>query len=401
MDLSSEYQATFEAAQARARQLLKEGDARGAAGEFARCAHALTQLAGYARSDGLRDQRLERARRFEARAAELRSSGHVRAPTRVATGAQTAGTEAPAGEGSELTARVRGLVREAKVAWSDIAGLEDAKSQIRSLFAIALAAKPEGVTIDEQPNILLYGPPGTGKTLLAAAASHGLDATFYSIKAGDLLSKYFGESPQLVGRLYTEAKRTSPSVVFLDEVESLSPDRDSAGGVSGPEARILSQFLAELDGLDTKSSDALVITIAATNKPWLLDDAVLSRFARQVFVDLPDREARRTMFTIGIQGAGFTSEAPFEELAGMTDGLSGREITQACHEATRAMLVRANPGLEDRVDERAEAIRKYRLQTLPVTRDEFRNALSRIRPVTDDAALRAYVQWQGSARHES
>ena len=169
--------------------------------------------------------------------------------------------------------------------------------------------------------------------------------------------------------------------------------------MSGPEARILSQFLAELDGLDTKSSDALVITIAATNKPWLLDDAVLSRFARQVFVGLPEREARRAVFTIGIQGAGFVSEAPFEELAEMTDGLSGREISQACSEATRTMLVRANPGLEDRVDEGAEVIRKYRLQTLPVTRDEFENALSRIRPVTDDAALRAYVQWQGGARH--
>jgi vacuolar protein-sorting-associated protein 4 len=281
------------------------------------------------------------------------------------------------------------------VRWDQIAGLDDAKSQIRSLFAIALAKKPTGVVVEARPNILLFGPPGTGKTLIAAAASNGLDATFYSIKVGDLLSKYFGESPRLVESLYVEAKRSSPSVVFLDEMEALTPDRDSPGGVSGPEARILSQFLAELDGLDSKSSESMVITIAATNKPWLLDDAVLSRFSRTIYISLPNDEARRELFRLSIDGQGYTCLASWEELATVSDGRSGREIAAACKEAARNMLLRANPGLDDKVDEGAAAIRSYRLRTLPIAEPEIKESLVGVRPVTGVDMLTRYTSWRG------
>jgi len=389
MDLTSGYQQTLEVAEAKAKAFVDADNSVGAAGEYARCAHLLRQLAQSARSSSLREQRLARAKRFEALATRLKTG---RPP--VARGGGGTPAAEPGEDTDELVARVQGLVREADVKWQDIAGLDDVKSQIRSLFAIALAQKPEGMAVDERPNILLYGPPGTGKTLLAAAASQGLDATFYSVKAGDLLSKYFGESPQLVARLFEEAKRTAPSVIFLDEVEALSPDRDAPGGVSGPEARLLSQFLAELDGLDTKSSNALVITIAATNKPWLLDDAALSRFARLVYVGLPDKAARTEMFRLSIEGAGFAAEVPYSDLAEMTEGLSGREISAGCREAVRTMLGRANPTLEATVDEGAEAVRSYKLQALPVTRDEILAALSGVRFTTGPEELAAYESWR-------
>jgi SpoVK/Ycf46/Vps4 family AAA+-type ATPase len=116
------------------------------------------------------------------------------------------------------------------------------------------------------------GPPGTGKTLLAAATAGNLEATFFNVKVSSLLSKYFGESTKLISALYSVARRLSPAVIFLDEFESLTPSRGS--GESGSERRIVSTLLAELDGLQGKDDDSFVMTICATNLPWLLDLAI-------------------------------------------------------------------------------------------------------------------------------
>ena len=388
MDLTSGLQAALQESERLARELESKGELEDASREYSRCAHLITEIAKQSRTANVRQQRLARAQRYRDRADALLQGGTVRRPPRA---------PAPeAAEGDDLTERVRSLVRKADVNWDGIAGLRDVKSQIRSLFAIALAQKPTNVVVEKRPNILLYGPPGTGKTLIAAAASGSLAATFYSIKAGDLLSKFFGESSQLVGKLYEEAVRTEPSVVFIDEIESLTPDRDSPGGVSGPEGRILSQFLAELDGLDSKSADEIVITIAATNKPWDLDDAVLSRFARSIYVPLPDPDARREIFRLSLEGQGYKCEGSLDELAASSEGRSGREISAACREAIRSMIVRANPGLEDRVDAGAEAIRSYQLQFQPITQSEVMDAFSRIRSLSGTEALARYERWAES-----
>ena len=135
--------------------------------------------------------------------------------------------------------------------------------------------------------------------------------------------------------------------------------------------------------------------VAATNKPWLLDDAVLSRFARTVYVALPTDEARRELFRLSIGGQGHTCEASWEELAAVSDGQSGREIAVACKEAARNMLLRANPELDDKVDEGAAAIRSYRLRTLPIAESEIVEALSRVRPATSPGASARYASWRG------
>jgi len=389
MDLTAGYQAAFDEAQAKAKQLVDRGSLRAAAAEYARSAQLMRLLAESARSVPVRQQRLSRAEDLDGMATRLKEGGRI-VPT-----SSAGAVEVPQDDVNELTDRIRGLVKEAKVSWADIAGLDDAKSEIRSLFAIALATKPEGVHLDERPNILLYGPPGTGKTLLAAAASKGLDATFYSVKAGDLLSRYFGDSPRLVGKLYEEADRTAPSVVFIDEIEALTPDRDSPGGVSGAEGRVLAQFLAELDGLESKGGEELVITIAATNKPWMLDDAVLSRFARLIYIDLPNEAAREGMFRLNIEGAGMSSAVTLRELAKRSDGLSGREIAAICREAVRAMLVRANPDMDAQVDKGAQAIKEYELRMVHLAEQEFARAFERVRPATSARVLAEYERWVG------
>ena len=389
MDLTSELQAALKESERRARAYESDGGLERAASEYARSAHLLTQIAKQTRAPGLRQQRLERAKRYNDRAGTLLRGEPVRK-------AAPADVRQDSNGDDELVGRVRSLVRKTDVTWNQIAGLAEVRSQIRSLFAIALAQKPGNVVVEQRPNVLLYGPPGTGKTLIAAAASGSLDATFYSVKAGDLLSKNFGESPQLVARLYSEAIQTAPSVVFIDEIEALTPDRDAPGGVSGPEARILSQFLAELDGLDSKSASEIVITIAATNKPWILDEAVLSRFARSVYVRLPDAEARREIFRLGIETQGYESDAPLGELAAAADGKSGREITAACREAARSMLMRANPELDDRADQGVEALRSYRLHTQPISKAEVLQALSRVRPSSGAEDLERYERWMAA-----
>ena len=386
MNLTAELNAAVEESLRRAKEYISNGKSGMAAGQYARASHFLTQIANQTQSPGLRSQRLQRAKGYADRAQALRRG----VPVRPMGGSP--GTEED-GPGNELVARVRSLVQQTDIGWDQIAGLEDVKSQIRSLFAIALAQKPEGVVVEQRPNVLLYGPPGTGKTLIAAAASGSMDATFYSVKAGDLLSKYFGESARLVETLYQEAFNTEPSVVFMDEFEALTPDRDSPGGLSGPESRILAQFLAELDGVNTKSADEIVITIAATNKPWALDDAVLSRFARSVYVPLPDPETRREIFRLEIENKGFTIEAPWQELAREAEGRSGREIAVACREAARNMLLRVNPGLDGKAGEDADSIRRYRLKVQSITKAELMDALSRVRPLTTPALLARYEEW--------
>lgn len=391
MDLSQEYQETAERAEARAKQLGSSGDRAGAAAELLRASHAWRQLADLARTPALKSQRLGRAQKLEEDADNARI-GHTPASRPMLLHTRTTSSESDQ-DSEVLTARIRSLVTKSNITWDQIAGLESVKGQIKKMFAMALAARPNDVKFETKGNVLMYGPPGTGKTLLAAAVSKQLDATFYSVTTGDLLSKYFGESSQLVKALYVEAVRTAPSVVFFDEFESLTPDRD-AGGASGPEGRVLSQILQELDGLKTKAVEELVITLAATNKPWLMDSAAQSRFTRLVYLPLPDSPARREIFRLKTEAANIHSEAPLDELAAASDGLSGREISNASNEAVRMMLDRANPELSKLADQGREEMRKHLLKFVPISKDEFASALSSVVPATRRQDIEEFEAWR-------
>ena len=155
----------------------------------------------------------------------------------------------------EIQNAVQQLIHVSNITWKDIGGLEDTKNDIKYTLASALAKPPKDVNISLWRNILFYGPPGTGKTLLAAATSNALKsesgkALFFNVKVSSVLSKYFGESTKIISTLYDTARDNSPAVVFLDEFESLTPKRSE--DASGPERRILSTILAELDGLADK-----------------------------------------------------------------------------------------------------------------------------------------------------
>jgi len=380
VDLSGQIFAAYERALALAKSRLARGAYLEAAAAYRECAHHLERYASYAHSSAAKARWLKKAEGYRTLASQIEEGKFV---------VPAAESPAPA---EDYEGAIAGLIHKATVCWEDIGGLEETKQEIKAAYGLTLARKPQGVTLEGWRNILFYGPPGTGKTLLAAATSHSLDATFFNVTVSDLLSKYFGESTKLISALYDSARRLAPAVVFLDEFEALSPPRD--GTQSGAEARIVSTFLAELDGLAQKGETPYVLTIAATNTPWLIDRAILSRFEKKIYIPLPDTPARQRILEIHLQEKGHHTQVPYNELVERTDGYSGREIAQLCKEAIKQMVERVNPDLAAVVDQGREAAAQYELQVQPIQRIEWEVAFARVRPQTTAVELERFKTWQ-------
>jgi SpoVK/Ycf46/Vps4 family AAA+-type ATPase len=380
VDLSGQIYARFQRAEAQAKHFWEQGQGLEAAAAYRRCADLMRQYARWGATREIQRKRLKRGKQY----ADLAD--------RIEAGA-TAAPAAEAGTTADYEAMVLNLIHRSSVAWDDIGGLEETKREIKAAFVQALARRPRGVRLGAARNILLYGPPGTGKTLLAAAASNELDATFFNVKVSDMVSKWFGESTKLVSALYRVAEQRAPAVVFLDEFDALTPPR--GGSESGAERRILSTFLSELDGLHAKGDEApFVLTIGATNVPWLIDSAILSRFSKMIYVPLPDDTARRAILALNLDQAGHQSEMPMDELVDRTEGYSGRDIAQMCQEAVARMLTRANPKLPDLADEGSEVIQQYELKVAPLSRGDLDFALERVLPDTTPAELERLAAWR-------
>ncbi len=383
VDLSGQMYTAYQQALARAKVRFQEGRYAEAAAAYRQCAHHLERYASYLRSAEARARWRKKAQEYRQLAEKI-EAGEFAVPT--------VASEGGASPTDNYEEAVMGLIHKANVTWDDIAGLEETKQEIKAAYGLALARKPAGVHLDAWRNILFYGPPGTGKTLLAAATSNGLDATFFSVKVSDLLSKYFGESTKLISALYSVARRLAPSVVFLDEFEALSPPRD--GTQSGAEARIVSTFLAELDGLARKGDNTFVLTIAATNVPWLIDKAILSRFEKLIYIPLPDAPARRRILEIEVKRKGHRTEVPYRELVARTEGYSGREISQLAREAIKEMVKRMNPDLAKVVDRGREAVSNYTVRVGPISKEDWEKAFSRVMRRTTAADLRRFEEWR-------
>ncbi|MFC1573201.1 ATP-binding protein [Candidatus Eisenbacteria bacterium] len=286
-----------------------------------------------------------------------------------------------------LRERVKSMVRRSSVSWEDIGGLEEIKEEIQASLALTLAVPPPGVKIPRNQMMLMEGPPGTGKTLLASAVAGHVGATFYDVKTSQLMSRYFGDSERMVSLLFEEARANAPAVIFLDEVDGIASAR--TGNESGPERRILTTLLSELEGVVDVEDSLPVMVLAATNKPNLLDDALLSRCSRRIRMPLPDRAARAAILRIHIGRAGYDSLVPIEKIAGETQGCSGRDLQQLCLVAVRTMLWRANPQLRDisrtgeqqdqvqhgQNSEAAKDLHAKELTVLPLTQEDFDRAL--------------------------
>ncbi len=191
------------------------------------------------------------------------------------------------------------LIEVPTVSWDDVGGLEEVKRLLKEVVEWPLK-NPESyrdIGVEAPKGVLLYGPPGTGKTLLAKAIAHESDANFITAKGSDLLSKWYGESEKRIAEVFTRARQVAPSIIFLDELDSLAPIRGAS--ISEPQvtARILNQLLSEMDGLEELRA---VVVIGATNRPDVIDPALIrpGRFDELILVPIPDEGARREIFKV-------------------------------------------------------------------------------------------------------
>jgi transitional endoplasmic reticulum ATPase len=227
-----------------------------------------------------------------------------------------------------------------KITWEDIGGLEEIKQNLVEAVEWPLS-QPEvfkRMGIEAPRGILLYGPPGTGKTLLAKAVAHESKANFISIKGPEVLSKWVGESEKAVRELFKKARQVAPTIVFLDELDSIAPRRGTYTGSHVTES-VVNQLLTSIDGLESMEG---VVVIGATNKPDMLDPALLrpGRFDRLLLTPAPDKKSRFEIFKIHTKGMPLAKDVSLETFAEITEGYSGADIEGLCREA--AMLALRN-----------------------------------------------------------
>ncbi|MDM7933820.1 MAG: CDC48 family AAA ATPase [Methanothrix sp.] len=250
------------------------------------------------------------------------------------------------------------LVELPRVTWSDLGGLGPLRQELIEAIEWPLK-RPEKfreMGIRPPKGILLYGPPGTGKTLIAQAVANETSANFISVRGPQMLSKWVGESEKAIREIFRKAKQVSPSIVFFDELDAIAPMRGMDEGSHVME-RVVNQLLAELDGLEALKD---VVVIAATNRPDILDPALLraGRFDRMLFIGPPDRAGRHEILKIHTSSMPNSDDVDLEELAEMTEGYVGSDLSSLCREA--AMLAMRED--LDRVKMRhyQEAIKKVR-----------------------------------------
>lgn len=223
------------------------------------------------------------------------------------------------------------LAEKPNVKWDDVAGLEGAKDALKE--AVILPQKFPMMFVGKRKpwkGILLYGPPGTGKSYLAKAVATEADAKFFSISSSDLVSKWQGESEKLVKELFSMARKSGKAIIFIDEIDALVSSRSDNESESS--RRIKTEFLVQMDGVGKDTTGVLLL--GATNIPWGLDDALLRRMERRVYIPLPDERARARMFEIHLGTTPHSLEKEdFLELARMAEGYSGADIGILCRDA--------------------------------------------------------------------
>ncbi len=272
-----------------------------------------------------------------------------------------------------------------KIKLSEVAGLEDAKQAISDAIVTPMK-HPElfkGKARQPWRGILFYGPAGCGKTLIAKAVASEVNATFFNVSAANIVSKWLGESERLVMTLFELARKNQPAIIFIDELDSIGVSR--SGDDVGGERRLKTQLLTELQGLGSDPKDRITL-IGATNLPWELDFALRSRFEKKIHVPLPGREARTAIFETHMEDIEVSPTIDYEEMADLTEGYSGRDISIVCREA--AMEPIRDLQRTGRMDDEREI-----LDIRPVSREDFLSAIENIRPATPPEDVRRYIDW--------
>ena len=262
-----------------------------------------------------------------------------------------------------------------EVNYDDVGGMGDTIQQLREMVELPLRY-PELFTrlgVDPPKGVLLHGPPGTGKTRLARAVANESEASFFTINGPEIMGSAYGESERRLREVFEEAAKSSPSIVFIDEIDSIAPKRSQSPGEA--EKRLVAQLLTLMDGLHARSH---IVVIAATNRPDALDEALRrpGRFDREIVIGVPDESGRREVLGIHTRGMPLGEGVDLDELARTTHGFVGADIAALAREAAIEAVRRIMPQL----DLEAQTIPAEVLEDLCVTREDFLAALKRVQP---------------------
>jgi transitional endoplasmic reticulum ATPase len=266
-------------------------------------------------------------------------------------------------------------VKVPRVAYEDIGGLEDEVRKVREMIELPLR-HPElfdKLGVEAPKGILLHGPPGTGKTLLARAVASETNANFSSLSGPEIMSKFYGQSEENLREIFKNAEENAPSIIFIDEIDSIAPKRDEVRGEV--EARVVAQLLALMDGLKSRGK---VVVIGATNRPNALDPALRrpGRFDREIEIGMPNREARLEILEIHTRGMPLSRGVRINEYANLTHGYTGADIEALAKEAGMRALRRILPELNMEEEEIPVEI----LDKLIVNKSDFINAYRELEP---------------------
>ncbi len=279
---------------------------------------------------------------------------------------------------SEESAKAVQVAKEGgvpSISYEDIGGVRNEISRVREMIELPLR-HPElfkRLGVEAPKGVLLYGPPGTGKTLLAKAVAHETNANFYTIGGPEIMSKYYGESEEKLRNIFKNAEEKAPSIIFIDEIDSIAPKREEVTGEV--ERRIVAQLLSLMDGMSTRGK---VVVIGATNRINAIDPALRrpGRFDREIEIGVPDKEGRLEILQIHTRGMPLDKDVDLEKIASMSHGFVGADLQSLAKEAAIRALRKVLP----EIDLTAESIPSDILRKIIVTMDDFTNVLQEMEP---------------------
>lgn len=264
------------------------------------------------------------------------------------------------------------------IKWDDVIGLEQAKKAILESIIYPMK-RPDLFPLGWPRGILLFGPPGCGKTMIAAAVANEIDAVFMHVDASLIMSKWLGESERNIAKIFNAARKYEssgkPVIIFIDEVDSLAAMRlNEVGG----EARARNQLIKEMDGLLDKGRKSLIYILAATNKPWLLDEPFIRRFQKRIYIGLPNYEARLKLFQY-YAGKLNLDNVDFAELARITEGYSAADIYSICVEVQTRIV-------SEFFEQGGDELRK-------ITMEDFLEVIRSRKPSVDPKSIERMLEW--------
>jgi transitional endoplasmic reticulum ATPase len=298
---------------------------------------------------------------------------------------------------SNLTEFIIGSVPKAssgggvpRITYEDIGGLKNEVQKVREMIELPLRHPEifERIGIEAPKGVLLFGPPGTGKTLLAKAVANETNANFYSIGGPEIMSKFHGESEERLRDTFKQAQENSPSIIFIDEIDSIAPKREEVSG--DVEKRVVSQLLTLMDGIEGRGK---LVVIGATNRPNALDPALRrpGRFDREIEIGIPDEQGRYDILLIHTRGMPLTEDVNLESIAKVTHGFVGADLEALSKEAAMRSLRRVLP----EINMEQSKIPLEVLNKIKITNEDFQNALKDVQPsaMREVQIQRPNVKW--------